>query len=63
VIDLAHALGIATVAEGIETPRHLAMLQDLGCAYGQGYLWSPPVPAKEATLWTREGTHAASGTQ
>ena len=60
VIDLAHALGIATVAEGIETPRHLAMLQDLGCAYGQGYLWSPPVPADQALLWTREGPHAAS---
>ncbi len=60
VIDLAHALGIATVAEGIETQRHLAMLQDLGCAYGQGYLWSPPVPADQAVLWTREGPHAVS---
>ena len=59
VIDLAHALGIATVAEGIETRRHLAMLQDLGCAYGQGYLWSPPVPADQAVLWTREGAQAA----
>ena len=63
VIDLAHALGIATVAEGIETPRHLAMLQDLGCAYGQGYLWSPPVPADQAVQWTREGAHAGSSAQ
>jgi diguanylate cyclase (GGDEF)-like protein/PAS domain S-box-containing protein len=63
VIDLAHALGIATVAEGIETPRHLAMLQDLGCAYGQGYLWSPPVPADQAVHWTREGAHAGSSAQ
>jgi EAL domain-containing protein (putative c-di-GMP-specific phosphodiesterase class I) len=60
VIDLAHALGIATVAEGIETQRHLSMLQDLGCAYGQGYLWSPAVPANEAVLWTREGPTAAA---
>ncbi len=60
VIDLAHALGIATVAEGIETPRHLAMLQDLGCAYGQGYLWSPPVPAAEAVQWTRTDPPAVS---
>ena len=63
VIDLAHALGIATVAEGIETRRHLAMLQDLGCAFGQGYLWSPAVPADQAALWTREGTPAASSAQ
>jgi len=63
VIDLVHALGIATVAEGIETRRHLAMLQDLGCAYGQGYLWSPPVPADQAALWTREGPHAVSTAQ
>jgi diguanylate cyclase (GGDEF)-like protein/PAS domain S-box-containing protein len=63
VIDLAHALSIATVAEGIETPRHLAMLQDLGCAYGQGYLWSPAVPADQAALWTREGAHASSSDQ
>ncbi len=45
VIELAHAFGIAAVAEGIETHQHLTMLQDLGCTYGQGYLWSPAVPA------------------
>ena len=33
------------MAEGIETRRHLAILQDLGCTYGQGYLWSPAEPA------------------
>jgi diguanylate cyclase (GGDEF)-like protein/PAS domain S-box-containing protein len=60
VIDLAHALGIATVAEGVETQRHLAVLQDLGCAYGQGYLWSPPVPADQAALCARVGSHEAS---
>jgi diguanylate cyclase (GGDEF)-like protein/PAS domain S-box-containing protein len=63
VIDLAHALGIATVAEGIETQRHLAMLQDLGCAYGQGYLWSAPVPPAQALHWTRRGPHAVSQAQ
>jgi diguanylate cyclase (GGDEF)-like protein/PAS domain S-box-containing protein len=45
VIELAHAFGISAVAEGIETRQHLSMLQELGCAYGQGYLWSPAVPA------------------
>jgi diguanylate cyclase (GGDEF)-like protein/PAS domain S-box-containing protein len=47
VIELAHAFGIDAVAEGIENRRHLAILQDLGCAFGQGYLWSPALPAAE----------------
>ncbi|HYO31263.1 MAG TPA: EAL domain-containing protein [Nocardioidaceae bacterium] len=45
VINLAHAFGITAVAEGIETQEHLDILRDLGCSYGQGYLWSPAVPA------------------
>ena len=47
VVDLADAFGIAAVAEGIETREHLTALQQLGCAYGQGYLWSPARPAGE----------------
>jgi EAL domain-containing protein (putative c-di-GMP-specific phosphodiesterase class I) len=47
VIDLADAFGIAAVAEGIETRGQLAVLQSLGCRYGQGYLWSPGRPAAE----------------
>ena len=44
VIDLAHALEIEAVAEGIETRSHLQLLQGMGCGYGQGFLWSPAVP-------------------
>ena len=44
VIDLAHALEIEAVAEGIETREQLEILQDMGCAYGQGFLWSAAVP-------------------
>jgi diguanylate cyclase (GGDEF)-like protein/PAS domain S-box-containing protein len=45
VIELAHAFGIVAVAEGIETRQQLEVLQELGCEFGQGYLWSPAVPA------------------
>jgi len=45
VIELAIAFGISAVAEGIETREQLAILQDLGCSFGQGWLWSPAVPA------------------
>ncbi|HVU73255.1 MAG TPA: EAL domain-containing protein [Mycobacteriales bacterium] len=44
VIELAHALGIVAVAEGVEDQRQLAVLTELGCDLAQGYLWSKPEP-------------------
>jgi EAL domain-containing protein (putative c-di-GMP-specific phosphodiesterase class I) len=40
-------LGIATVAEGVETPEQLAALVAEGCNIMQGYLFSKPQPASE----------------
>ncbi|MEW6471125.1 MAG: EAL domain-containing protein [Actinomycetota bacterium] len=51
VVDLAHAFGLTTVAEGVETPEQLDELRALGCEWGQGYLWSPPLPADAASQW------------
>jgi len=48
VIALAKTLGMDVVAEGIETIHQLHQLQILGCEYGQGYLFSRPVPSVEA---------------
>ncbi|HEU4617246.1 MAG TPA: EAL domain-containing protein [Gammaproteobacteria bacterium] len=45
IIELAHDLGIETVAEGIETIEQLASLQALNCDYGQGFYLSRPQPA------------------
>ena len=45
VINLSATLGLRVIAEGIETAEHLARLRDLGCDYGQGYLFSKPVDA------------------
>ncbi|HSV98478.1 MAG TPA: EAL domain-containing protein [Spirochaetota bacterium] len=47
IIDLAHNLGKLVVAEGIETEEHLAILREMGCDYGQGYLFSPPLCAAD----------------
>ncbi|MFN8075108.1 MAG: EAL domain-containing protein [Kineosporiaceae bacterium] len=43
VTAMAHALGMVTVAEGIETPEQLAELVRLGCDEGQGYLLARPL--------------------
>jgi diguanylate cyclase (GGDEF)-like protein/PAS domain S-box-containing protein len=47
VIDLAHALGMQAVAEGVETDEQRSVLAALGCELAQGYLWSPPRPVRE----------------
>ena len=45
VIDMANALNMAVVAEGIETQQQLDVLKGLGCEYGQGYLFGRPLNA------------------
>ncbi len=47
VIALAKTLRLNVIAEGIETIHQLHQLRILGCEYGQGYLFSRPVPVAE----------------
>ena len=47
VIDLGDRLGITVLAEGIETEEQFFRLRRLGCELGQGYIFSPAVPADE----------------
>jgi EAL domain-containing protein (putative c-di-GMP-specific phosphodiesterase class I) len=46
VVKLGHSLGLTVVAEGVETPLQLTRLRDLGCEFGQGYLFGRPQPAE-----------------
>lgn len=48
LIDLSHGLNMTTVAEGIENEKQLDILLNLGCNFGQGYLFSPPVCLEDA---------------
>ena len=48
IVGLAHSLGKRIIAEGVETRQQLATLRDLGCHYGQGYLFAKPLPRAEA---------------
>ncbi len=56
IISLAHNLGIKVIAEGIETAEQADLLKELECEYGQGYLFSRPVDAKEAEKLLGKGT-------
>jgi diguanylate cyclase len=47
IVQMAASLNLFTVAEGVEDGATLALLGDLGCQQGQGFHWSPAVPAAE----------------
>ncbi len=53
----ATELGLEVTMEGVETREQAIMARELGCGFGQGYLWSRPLPAArmEALLVTRDG--------
>jgi diguanylate cyclase (GGDEF)-like protein/PAS domain S-box-containing protein len=48
VVGLAHGLGLAVIAEGVETPEQLELLRELGCELAQGYQIAAPLTAAEA---------------
>jgi EAL domain-containing protein (putative c-di-GMP-specific phosphodiesterase class I) len=55
VVNLAHALEMRVVGEGVETPDQLDALSKLGCEYAQGYLLGRP---QDASMWgTRPDLH------
>ena len=45
IVVMAHRLGIKVIAEGVETEQQRDLLIQIGCDYGQGYLFSKPLPA------------------
>ncbi|HTX62933.1 MAG TPA: EAL domain-containing protein, partial [Acidimicrobiales bacterium] len=51
IVDLAHAMGLRVVAEGVEEKAQADLLTELGCDGAQGMLWAPPMPANELGRW------------
>lgn len=47
LVAIASALNVSAVAEGVERPEQAALLQQLGCGFGQGYHFGRPVPPEE----------------
>ena len=54
VIEMARSLGLAVVAEGVETEEQLALLAREGCNYYQGFLCAPPLDPAELEALVRE---------
>ncbi|MCW9031772.1 MAG: EAL domain-containing protein, partial [Gammaproteobacteria bacterium] len=52
-IELAHNLGLAVIAEGVETEKTLIKLRELGCDYAQGYYIAKPMPSTEIQQWVK----------
>lgn len=47
IIVMAHKLGIQVIAEGVETEEQHQILKEMGCDFGQGYLFARPLPADQ----------------
>lgn len=52
-IELAHNMGLKVVAEGIENIDAWALLDEMGCDYGQGYYITRPMPVGEFNPWLK----------
>ena len=54
VIKLGSDLGMKTLCEGIETEAQETLLKELGCTYGQGYLYAKPMNQEEFEAFMEE---------
>jgi EAL domain-containing protein (putative c-di-GMP-specific phosphodiesterase class I) len=53
IVELARVMGMDVVAEGIETREQYNLLQQLGCRFGQGFLFARPAPAETVSRMLR----------
>jgi EAL domain-containing protein (putative c-di-GMP-specific phosphodiesterase class I) len=60
MVDIADALDLNVVAEGIEEPAQVAELLQLGCRVGQGFHFARPLPPLELEAFVRRGALAAA---
>jgi EAL domain-containing protein (putative c-di-GMP-specific phosphodiesterase class I) len=53
IIAMAQALGMSTVAEGVETAEQMELMKELGCGQIQGYYYSKPLAAEDFLAYFR----------
>lgn len=54
IVALAGSMGLAAIAEGVETVEQKTFLSDLGCRFYQGYLFSKPLPVNDFETFVRQ---------
>lgn len=59
IVTIAREFGMRVVAEGIETEAQLEQLRELGCEYGQGYLFARALTAEQAHGFIARGFESA----
>ncbi len=57
IVMLAKSLGMAVIAEGVETRERMEVLRELGCEYGQGYYFSKPLESAQAVKFVENMNH------
>ena len=60
IIQMARALRLTTIAEGVETDEQAAFLQSHGCEAAQGYRFCKPLPPEDALAWVQNHTRPNS---
>ena len=61
LVALAHSLGIAPVAEGVDSAEQAQTLHGMGCDFAQGYYFSPPQPVSAIDAMLAKGTVTPAG--
>ena len=57
IVDIAKALGIEVVAEGVETQEQLQFVISEGCSEAQGWIFSQPIPSNKVDALIQERNH------
>lgn len=60
IVNMAAALDLGVIAEGVERPEQLEMLRELGVFAAQGFLWSPAIKAEDVTVWLQTAPDLAA---
>ena len=60
IVEMSHAMGLSTVAEGVSSARLQALVSGLGCELAQGFYWARPMPALELAAWWRGAERLAT---
>ncbi len=63
LLAVVDAFGLTAVAEGVQTDAEAAALRELGCRYGQGYLWGEPLPADAMPVFRPPGGSGRAGSR